>query len=112
MYRVEYNKSVIVSLKSFIDSYKNSFIKLIKDWWLDFEDILIQNYTSIWDKLYENIINNIEKKFCEDNILWKNVENKQEYLIIIINNFRLFIYYEENISLKERKIYKIKFNKK
>ncbi len=114
MFKLKYTKKSIESLKRFIDSYKNSFIKLIEDSWLIFEDILIQNYIEIWDRLYKNIKESIEKKFEEEVILWIviNEEKNEKYVTISINHFRLFVYYSENIELKERYIENIEFFKK
>ncbi len=110
MYKVQYNKAVILSLKLFIDSYKDSFIKLIKWWWLDFENEIIQNYISIWNKLYENIKNNIDTKLESETVFGRIVE--KECVIIDINNFKLFVYYKEMVKLNERNVYKLEFHKK
>ncbi len=109
MYNVFYEIKAVNSLKTFIDSYKNSFIRMIKDSWLDVEDYLIENYIKIWDKLYETIITEIKKNFKEDLLLWRNKDN---FLIINVNNFRIFVYYDENNELKERYIIDIEFFRK
>lgn len=109
MYNIFYEIKAINSLKSFIYSYKNSFIRMVKDSWLEVEDYLIDNYIKIWDHLYQNIIKEIKNKFEEDLLLWRN---KNNFLILSINNFKLFIYYKEDNELKERYITDIEFFRK
>jgi len=113
MHNIFYDPKSLESLKSFIDSYKNSFIKLIKDSWLDVEDQLIKNYIIIWNNLYKNIVDKIESSLKEDIILWRSKdENNENYIIVKVNNFRLFVYYSDNTRLKTRYIENIEFFKK
>ena len=114
MYSVKYTKKSLDCLKLFIQSYKNSFIKLINDSGLIVEDILVQNYINIWDRFYENIINKLESILKEERaVLWRLVkENNKTYIIIWINNFKLYVYYEEKIDLCERYIKNIEFFRK
>ncbi len=112
MYSVVYNEKVIFFLKWFIDSYKNNFIDLIKNWWLFWEEEIINDYISIWDKLYENIKKNIEINLSNGIVYWRHVNKNNYYVSVTINNFRLFVYYQENTIKKIRKIYKLKVHKK
>ena len=113
MYKIKYTKKSILGLKKFINSYKNSFIKLINNSWLEVESTLIKNYIEIWDKLYSWIIDKIRLVLADDNVLWKYIrENNKKYVIISVNSFKLFIYYKENISMKERYIEDIEIFRK
>ncbi len=109
MYKIRYSWEFIVKLKIFINNYKNSYIKLIKWWGLDFEDKMISNYIIIWDKLYDDIINSIVNKLEKDIILWVNIK---KYVIIKINSFRLFVYFKEDFKKKERIITDVEFYRK
>ncbi len=111
MYNVQYSKKAINKLKYFIKTYKFSYIKLIKWSGIYFEKEIIANYIKIWDKLYEDIINKIEEKIKVDTIFW-NIINTKKYVIIKINSFKVFIYYQEKKKLKERYVNNIEFYKK
>ncbi len=110
MYRVSYKEKSIYSLKYFIDSYKNSFIKLIKDSWLEVEDEIIEDYIHIWNNLYKSIIDKVDYTLSNNIILWRNKTKK--FVSLRLNNFRLFIYYTEDIILKSRYVDNIEFFKK
>lgn len=113
MFNLFFEESAIFSIKNFIKSYKNIFIKMIIDSWLEVEEYLINNYIEIWDKLYQTIISEIKNNFKQDILLWRTINKSSDnYLVININNFRLFVYYKENIDLEERYITEIEFFKK
>ena len=113
MYNIKYTKKSLDCLKKFINSYKGSFIRLLKDSGLFFEEILIQNYIEIWDKFYEDIVNKLELILKQNNVLWRFVgENNEENNIIKINNFKLFVSYKENNNLRERYVENIEFFRK
>lgn len=42
MFNLFFEEKSIVSIKKFINSYKNTFIKMIKDSWLEVEDYFIK----------------------------------------------------------------------
>lgn len=108
MFRVLFEEDAIDALKKFIDSYKSTFVRMIEDSGLDVEDYLIENYIQIWNKLYESVIWEIKNNFSQEILFWRN----KDFLIININNFRIFVYFEENILKRERYITKIEFFKK
>jgi hypothetical protein len=110
MYRVLYKEKSLFALKSFIDSYKNSFIKLIKDSWLEVEVEIIENYILIWNNLYKSIIDKVDYSLSKNIILWRN--STQNFIALKHNSFRLFIYYTEDITLKSRYVENIEFFKK
>lgn len=113
MFNLFFEDKSIISIKRFINSYKNTFIKMIEDSWLEVEEYLINNYIEIWDKLYQTIIIEVKNTFKQDILLWRSINNESDnYLVININNFRLFVYYKENSSIKERYIIEIEFFKK
>lgn len=112
MFKIKYSQEAFIDIDNFINSYKNIFKKIYSDTWIYDEDLIISNYYSIWDNLYHKIKDNIERNFNKNNLLWQHVkDNKKNFIIMSINNFRLFIYYSENLELKERYIEKIEFLK-
>ena len=59
------------------------------------------------------IYKNLNMFFQEETILWKSYKEDWIFMLTIsINNFRLFVYYKENIKIKERYIEQIEFFKK
>jgi len=113
MFKIKYSDEAFINIDDFINSYKNIFKKIYSDTWIYDEDLIISNYCDIWDKLYINIKKNIEKVFKEKILLWQYIkESWNDFIIISINNFRLFVYYKENIDIKVRFIEKIEFYKK
>ncbi len=113
MYKIIYSHKSYIQIDNFINSYKEWFIRMFSDTWIDNEDLIINSYIQIWNNFYKNIIDNIKKTFQVNSILWKHKSEKWEtFIIISVNNYRLFIYYKENNNLKERYIESIEFFKK
>ena len=113
MYSIKYSEKAYLSIDDFVNSYKNYFIKLYTDTWIDDENIIINNYIDIWNKLYNNLKFQIENTLNEDKILWIHLdENKNKYIVVSLDNIRIFIYYLEDINLKLRYIEDINFYKK
>ncbi|MDD2565978.1 MAG: hypothetical protein PHZ26_03480 [Candidatus Gracilibacteria bacterium] len=110
MFNIIYSSNSLKSLISFIDSYKSSYIRLIKDSGLDVEDLLIKNYIDLGNNLYKNVVDKIEDAISKEIILGRNLNEK--YIILTVNNFRIFIYYGEDLNKKERIIEKIEFFRK
>lgn len=108
MFNIFFEDESIKSLKKFIDSYKRTFIRMIEDSWLEVENYLINSYIELWNKLYSTIVSEIKNNFQNDVLFWRN----EKYLVLSVNKFRLFVYYEENQELKERYILDIEFFKK
>ncbi len=113
MYNIKYSQEAFLSIDNFINSYKNYFIKLYSDTWIDDEEIIIKNYIDIWDRIYNNIKFKIEEYLKLENILWVHLdEYKNKYLVLILDNIRIFLYYSENLNLRERYIENIIFYKR
>lgn len=113
MFKVLFWKKSLIALKRFIDSYKDSFIRLIIDSWLEVEDLLIKNYIEIGSNLYKTITDWIEKSIQNDNLLWRiEWKDNEKCLIIKVKNFRIFIHYSEDKINQERHIEKLEFFKK
>ena len=113
MYKVNYSEDSLNSIKSFIDSYKKSFISLFYDSGLVWENTIIEGYIKIWDRFNHLIFSKIDERFLEEKILWISESNRGVFMITIsVNNFKLFVYYKENIELKERYIENIEIYKK
>lgn len=110
MFNIKYSYDAYSKLDNFINSYKLSFIKLYSDTGIDDEIIIINNYIEIWNKLYSKIKWKIEEIFYSNIVLWIYLaHNKDKYIICSIDNLRIFVYYSENLKLKERYIENIEF---
>ncbi len=113
MYKINYSENSLNSIKAFIDSYKKSFISLFYDSGLVWEETIIDGYIKIWDKFNNLIFSKIDERFVDEKILWISESNKWIFMMTLsANNFKLFIYYKENIELKERYIENIEIYKK
>ncbi|MDP2090431.1 MAG: hypothetical protein Q8K30_02435 [Candidatus Gracilibacteria bacterium] len=110
MFKVLYKEKSLFALKCFVDSYKNSFIKLINDSGLEVEDDIIKNYIHIGNNLYKNIIDKVDNLLSTNIILGRNITNN--FIALKHNNFRIFVYYSEDITLKSRYVEDIEFYKK
>ncbi len=113
MFNIRYSYEAYSQIDSFINSYKNIFLKLYSDTWIEDEDLIIKNYVDIWNKFYLNIKTVLENTFKHEVVFWKSIDkDNKNYITISINNFRLFVHYTESISLKERYIENIEFFRK
>lgn len=113
MYNINYSEQAYLSIDNFVNWYKNYFINLYTDTWIDDEYIIINNYIDVWNKLHNNIKSKIENTLCEDKILWVHIDDKKnKYIVLISDNIRVFVYYLENIKVKHRYIENIIFYKK
>lgn len=113
MYSIKYSSKSYKDIDNFINSYKNIFKKLYNDTGIDNEDIIIQNYVNVSNKLYSNIKNKIESIFKEDILLWKRESSDNDiYIIASIDRLRMFIYFSEDNNEKIRFIEEIEFFKK
>lgn len=113
MYRINYSENSLNSIKLFIDAYKKSFISLFYDSGLVWEETIINGYIKIGDGFNDLIFSKIDNKFITEKILWESETTTWLFMITIsVNNFKLFIYYKEDIELKERYIENIEFYKK
>ncbi|MDD3793310.1 MAG: hypothetical protein PHI37_00660 [Candidatus Gracilibacteria bacterium] len=52
MYSIKYSEEAFLFLDSFVNSYKDYFIRLYSDTGIDDEDLIIKNYLDIGNKLY------------------------------------------------------------
>jgi hypothetical protein len=113
MYKLEHTSKSIKIIKWFIHWYKYNFTKLFEDTWLFCEQEIIKEYIKIWDFFNDLIFKEINNLFIQDIILWRSKDQEWLFLTTLkINNFRLFITYEEDTKLKIRYIENIDFHRK
>jgi len=113
MYRVNYSNNSLNSIKRFINSYKTTFISLFYDSGLVWEETIIDGYIKIWDRFNNLIFEKIDNLLLEDKILWiSKISNWVLMITITVNNFKLFVYYKEDKTIKERYIETIEIYKK
>lgn len=113
MFSIKYSDIFYSSLDLFINSYKNTFIKLYSDTWIVDEKIIIDSYVYLWNSLYNTIISKIDHKLKEDLILWRSKNNKgQNCTIIKLTSFVIFLYYSEDTTINSRYIENVEFFKR
>jgi hypothetical protein len=113
MYSIKYTHKAYLKIDNFVNSYKSTFIKIYSDTWIEDEKLIIKNYIEVWERFYENIKNKLEDIFTQEIILWKFIDAKQqEHVVLSINNFRMFVYYNEDWKRKERYIDDIEFSRR
>ena len=113
MFSIVFSENAYSQLDWFIDSFKGVFVKMYTDTWI-FDEKLIQNsYIELWDRFNDLIVNNINRIFIQETILWiSKTEIGLLFTTISINNFRLFVYYTEDKKSKTRFIENIEFFKR
>ncbi len=113
MFKLIYSPIAEIKIISFAESYKNIFIRLYYDSWLDNEYQFIAEYMDKWDELRENIKIQIHEKLSEETIFWyKLYGDWQKSVKIFLKSFMLEIFYEEDLDEKIRFIENIKISKK
>ena len=113
MYKLIYTDKPLNSIKFFINWYKESFINLYRNSWLACEEELIENYKKLWFAFYVLIKEKIREVFIKENIFWISKTSRGLlFTTISVNNYRLFVYFTEDKTLKTRFIEDIKFYKR
>ena len=110
MFSIKFSENAYSKLDSFIDSFKSNFIKIYTDTWIFDEKLICDSYIELWDRFNDLIVDKINEIFIENTILWiSETEAKLLFITILVNNFRLFIYYTEDKKSKIRFIENIEF---
>ena len=113
MYSINYSEQAYLSIDNFVNWYKKYFISLYTDTWIDDENIIINNYIEVWNKLHNNIKSKIEHSLNENKILWIHIDDKNnKYIVLNLDNIRIFVYYIEDIKQNIRYLESIIFYKK
>jgi len=69
MYSLEFSDDAIISIRNFIDSYDNIFIKLFTDTWIDNEKLIIEQYKLISKGIYNKMILSINNSLKPEKVL-------------------------------------------
>jgi len=112
MFNIIYSDRFYLKLDKFINSYKDIYIDLYSDTWIQDENIIINNYVFLWNSLYNTIIWKIDEKINEKLLLWRCGNGDNTYFILRLTNFVIFVFYREDNILNERYIEEIEFYKK
>ena len=113
MYSIEISDETHNIIDNFIIWYRKIFLELFDDTWIENEELIREAYIRTSKEFKNQIYKNINLVLQEDIILWKSPKENWVFMLTIpINNFRLFVYYKENIKIKERYIEEVEFFKK
>lgn len=97
MYKVVYSLQSEVSLKRFIDSYKDISYRLFSDTGLSDVELILENYYRAGDSLYQNIRNSIQDTLTVEQVLGRKVDECKWFFSVFISvgNFRFEVLYSE-----------------
>ena len=110
MYKVDFREKSSDSIDWFINWYLGNFLELFTDTWLYEEETIKNTYIDNSLKFQKNIYDSVENLLSEENILWYNIlENNDFEITTIVWNYRLFIEYWEDNNEKLRFIENIRF---
>ena len=113
MFNIVILESTYNKIDIFINWFSWNFVKMYTDTWIYNEDLIQNSYIELWDRLRNLIISEIRKIFTEKTIYWiSHTKEWKQFTTISINNFRLFVYYEEIKDEKLRIIEDIEFFRK
>jgi len=113
MYRVVVTEEVHNSIKSFIDSYRNTFLSLFSDTWIFDEELIRNHYIHSSEKFQSELFNLIEESLKYDIVFWrKEMQNSYFQLITDIWNYKLFLHYSEDNKNKIRCLEDLELHKK
>jgi hypothetical protein len=111
MYSIVFWEKVHVVVHRFIDSYKNSFLKIFTDTWIYYENQIRESYIEWSKKFQRDIYNSIEDHLKKD-LIWKKVLENWFSTMILVWNYRLLIEFREDIYEKIRFINNLEIYKK
>ena len=113
MYNINFSENSYNKLDSFIDGFSSTFIKMYTDTWIFDETLICNSYIEMWDRFYDLILENINSIFIQETIYWISITSKKLLCTTIsINNFRIFVYYNEDKKWRNRFIEDIEFYKR
>ncbi len=99
MYKVSFSPDIYNYLLKYFNKYKEYFEILYQDSWIWSENQIINSYIEESKNRKIEVLDIIEKRLQEENILWRKENN---YIIIKWRTKYLFIEFYEDINLKER----------
>lgn len=111
MFNVVFSELVHKTIHNFIDSYKESFLKLFSDTWIYYEEQIKNSYIETSNKFQREIYSSIEKQLKLE-IIWKKVNNNWFRCLVLSWNYKIFTYFQEDEKTKTRFINNIEIYKK
>lgn len=116
MYKVFFAENFFKNLDNFIDIMDRHYINFYRDTWIYDVDLIIDQYTKIYEDLKFEIILEI-KNISESWLLWRKIIQKDGERELIQNSFYKRSYYitfsaSKNNANKEVLIYDIRIEKR
>lgn len=112
MFKVFLSDEVLFLIDNFIDSYRNKFLKRFIDTWIFNENLIRNNYIEISKELRNNIYDEIHLKLEQEKILWAIIKENEKSVFIRIWNYKILVFYRENLDNNIRFVDKVEFYKK
>ena len=113
MHSIIIKQRVYDNIDLFINSYRNMYLNIYDDTWIEDENLIRNNYVQTSKKLKFLIFQKLEKCFMSELILWKRIwDDGSTSVSLVIWNYRVFIDYLEDLTEKIRYIENIEFYKK
>ncbi len=113
MFRYEFTENASDEISFFVRSYLNKFLSLFFDSWIEDVYKIEEGYIKIAEDLNDNILLRLDKIFIGDKIFGRKLSEQWILsVVILVWNFRLFVYYFEDEKKRIRIIENIEFHRK
>lgn len=113
MYSIYISDEAHEIISDFILWYRKTFLELFDDTGIEDEELIREVYIKSSKEFKNQIYSYLSSTLQTETILWNSPKKGGIFMITIpINNFRLFVYYTEDIESKTRFIEDIEFFKK
>ena len=113
MYSVTLTEEVHISIKSFINSYRNTFLELFSDTGIFDETLIREHYIKSSESFQIEIFNLIEDHLKTEVVFWrKKISDNLFESISQVWNYRLFLQYSEDTKNQIRYLESIELHKK
>ena len=113
MFKVIFTEMAEFALKSFINYYEDGFVNLYKNSGLWAENLILQQYYQTANQLNSNIIDKIENKLIQKDVLGRKPKLDNWYeLDFYVGDRLICLVYSENKKVKTRFVESIEIGKK
>lgn len=112
MLKLRFKPQALSELQSFIRNYEEAFYQLYKDTGIWSEDLIIEIYQESARKLYLQILEEIENKLSQKQVLGHKCLGSWQELDFHVGNRLVIVYFSENLKNKIRFVESIAVDRK
>ena len=112
MIKLRFKSQALSELKSFIRHYEEAFYELYRDTGIWSENLILQTYQESAQKLYLQILQEIENKLGKKQVLGNKSLGLWQELNFYIGNRLVIVYYSQDLKNKVRFIESISIDRK